>query len=68
MLINIWAIAIKDLSFLQDYFKKNFYSIDYFSTNLFLDFIPEILLVFFLLYGIVALFNDVENTVFQYYR
>ena len=33
-----------------------------------LDLLPEIILLFFILYSLVSLFNDKKHTGFQYYR
>lgn len=60
---------LKDLT-LDNFFLVNFY-ISYQNFCLFfqlLDVLPEVLLLFFILYSLVSLFNDKKHGGVQYYR
>jgi hypothetical protein len=49
--------------------EKNFYYSDYgFNQNLVLDVIPEFVLIFFIFYSLINIFNDKTTVIFQYYK
>jgi NADH-quinone oxidoreductase subunit N len=54
---------------LENFFLHNFYAEIYFiEYNWYFEFLPEIFLIFFILYNLITIFNDVNKTFFQYYR
>jgi hypothetical protein len=38
------------------------------ELNWVLELLPELLLVLYILYSLVSIFNDLEQSMFQYYR
>ena len=54
---------------LEKIFLNNFYVENYFiQSNWYFEFLPEIILSFFILYSLVTIFNDLDKTFYQYYR
>lgn len=50
-------------------FKYNFYVKEFFFVNdLLFSFLPELLLLIFILYITITIFNDYNKEVFQYYK
>ena len=68
----IEKITIKSSSIKHNYFhsiENNFYYSDYgFNQNLVLEILPECLLIFFIFYSLINLFNDKTTVIFQYYK
>lgn len=54
---------------MENIFKINFYIKDYIIVNeWFFELLPEIFILFFILYNLINLFNDVKKSIFQYYK
>ena len=47
---------------------NSFYSYNYAITDLILDFLPEILISFGIIYDLINIFNDKKINVLQYYK
>lgn len=60
-----WVQSIDDNFFLL--LENNFYQIDYsINQNLVLEILPEIMIIFFIFYSLINVFNDKTNSIFQY--
>ena len=68
----IEKVTIKSSSIKHNFFhsmENNFYYSDYgFNQNLVLEILPECLLIFFIFYSLINLFNDKTTVIFQYYK
>ena len=54
---------------IESIFQLNFYVKDYFIVSEYcFKCLPEICLMFFILYTLVTLFNDIKYSLFQYYK
>lgn len=54
---------------LEKIFFNNFYIDNYFiNSSWYFEFLPEIILIFFILYNLISIFNDLNKTFFQFYR
>ena len=57
------------LTAIESIFQLNFYVKDYFIVSEYcFKCLPEICLIFFILYTLVTLFNDIKYSLFQYYK
>ena len=63
MFLNFFFLVIK-----SKYFEVIDFDTSFFLENWVFDLIPEILLVSYILYSLVSVFNDNVKSVFQYYR
>ena len=56
----------------KDYYfrtMENIYHYDFkLSYSIFIEILPELLLLFFIFYSLINLFNDKNNSIFQYYK
>ena len=66
----VTTLMIVDSSnFSKSIFRENFYNLDFFfNIELFLSILPECLVLYFILYSLINIFNAKKNSIIIYYR
>ena len=66
----VWAVSrnSENTNF-YSIMENNFYHSDfYLNPNLILEVTPELILIFFIFYSLINLFNDKTTVIFQFYK